>query len=521
MAKEPEMQKAIQKLRDRRSQANIAAGEQKILAAHQKGLLTARERITALVDSGTFCEQYLFAETISREFGLDKKRYPGDAAVVGYGEIEKRRVCVAATDSLIMGGSGASSHARKLVETIDQAIRMGCPYIQLHDSSGGRIQEGTNITSYAGSTFYSLTQASGIIPQITAIMGRCAGGAVYGAALTDFVFIVDNQGEMFITGPAILREITGERIEFSELGGSRVCTQVNGAADFLVANEQECFHEIRRLLGFFPSNYREITPVRPSDDPEDRCVPELEDMVPANPQRAYDIRRVIKRILDDDDFMEVKADFAKNIVVGFGRMGGQSIGVIANQPLFLGGSLTVDSSDKSARFLRFCDAFNIPLLFLVDTPGYLPGVQQEHVGIIRHGAKLLYAFCESRVAKVAVVIRKSYGGGHFAMGGHKEHGTDMIFAWPNAEFAIMGAAQAAKLLYGRDLKSAKDPEALLQEKIREYREVFANPYNQAQTMCIDDVIEPGETRKKVIRAFRALKGKWENRLPRRHGNIPL
>jgi acetyl-CoA carboxylase carboxyltransferase component len=515
------MQKAIQELQERRNQAYLAAGDKKIMEIHQKGLLTARERIAALLDSGTFCEQYLFAETISREFGLDKKRYPGDAAVVGHGEIEKRRVCVAATDGLIMGGSGASSHVRKLVETIDQAIRMGCPYIQLHDSSGGRIQEGTNITSYAGSTFYSLTQASGIIPQITAIMGRCAGGAVYGAALTDFVFIIDNQGEMFITGPAVLQEITGEKIDFAELGGSRVCAQVNGAADFLVANEQECFREIKRLLSFFPSNYRETPPERHTDDPEDRSVNELEDIVPANPLRAYDIKRVIKKILDHEDFMEVKADFAKNIVVGFGRMGGQSIGVIANQPMFLGGSLTVDSSDKGARFLRFCDAFNIPMLFLVDTPGYLPGVQQEHAGIIRHGAKLLYAFCESRVAKVAVVVRKSYGGGHFAMGGHKEHGTDIIFAWPNAEFAIMGAAQAAKLLYGRELKAADNPKILLQEKIMEYRNLFANPYNQAQTMCIDDVIQPGETRKKVIQAFRALKGKWENRLARRHGNIPL
>jgi acetyl-CoA carboxylase carboxyltransferase component len=519
--KDLEMQKALQKLRERRNQAYLAAGEKKILETHNKGLLTARERITALLDPGTFCEQYLFAETISRHFGLDKKRYPGDAAVVGYGEIDRRLVCVTATDGLIMGGAGASSHVRKLVETMDQAVRMDCPYIQLHDSSGGRIQEGTNITSYAGSQFYSLTQASGVIPQITAIMGRCAGGAVYGAALTDFVFIIENQGEMFITGPAVLQETTGEKIDFAELGGARVCTQVNGAADFLVSDEAECFREIRRLLSFFPSNCRETPPERQTQDAPDRPVNELEDIVPSNPQRAYDMKRVIKKILDLGDFMEVKPDFAKNIVVGFGRMGGQSIGIIANQPMFFGGALTVDSSDKSARFLRFCDAFNIPLLFLVDTPGYLPGVQQEHSGIIRHGAKLLYAFCESSVPKVAVVVRKSYGGGHFAMGGHKEHGTDIIYAWPNAEFAIMGAAQAAKLLYNRELKAADNPEILLQEKIREYRDLFANPYNQAETMCIDDVIEPGETRQKVIQAFRALKGKKGKRLPRKHGNIPL
>ena len=521
MAKDAGMQEAIEKLRERRAQSRVTAGEHKIAEVHKKGLLTARERIEVLLDSGTFCEQYLFAETVSRDFGLDRKRYPGDAAIVGWGDIEGRRVYVTANDSLVMGGSGASTHIRKLSQTIDQAVSTGSPFIQLNDSSGGRIQEGTDKTSYAGSVFYSHTQASGIVPQITAIMGRCAGYAVYGAAMTDFVFIVEGLGEMFITGPAVIREITGEEISFSDLGGARVCSQVNGAADFLVASEQECFQQIRRLLGFFPSNYRESPPDRPTQDPADRTVPELEDMVPSNPQRAYDIRRVIKKFVDDEDFMEAKADFAKNIVTGFARMGGQSVGIIANQPMFLGGALTVDSSDKSARFLRFCDAFNIPLLFLVDTPGYLPGIQQEHTGIIRHGAKLLYAFCESSVPKVAVVIRKSYGGGHWAMGGHKSHGTDIIFAWPNAEFAIMGAEQAARILYNRELKAAADPAALLQEKVKEYRDLFANPYRQAQTMCIDDVIEPGETRRRVIQAFRALKGKWERKLPRRHGNIPL
>lgn len=515
------MKEAIDQLRARRDQAYSAAGKEKIGEFHQKGLLTARERIEALLDPGTFYEQYLFAETICRDFGLDRRRYPGDGAVVGFGEIAKRRVCITANDSLIMGGSGASSHIRKLAQTIDQAVKLGCPFVQLNDSSGGRIQEGTDKASYAGSVFYSHVQASGIVPQITAIMGRCAGYAVYGAALTDFVFIVDGLGEMFITGPAIIREITGEEITFPDLGGARVCMQLNGAADFQVANEQECFQQIRRLLSFLPSNYRETPSEQPNQDPLDRSVAELEDIVPSNPQKVYDIRRVIKKILDNEDFMEVKKDFAKNIVVGFGRMGGQSIGILASQPMSLGGCLTVDSSDKSARFLRFCDAFNIPLLFLEDTPGYLPGVQQEHAGIIRHGAKLLYAFCESTVPKVTVILRKAYGGGHWAMGGNKTHGTDIILAWPSAEFAIMGAEQAAKLLYGRELKAAADPAALLQEKIREYRDLFANPYRQAATMNIDDVIEPGETRSKVIQAFRALQGKHEEKLPRRHGNIPL
>jgi acetyl-CoA carboxylase carboxyltransferase component len=515
------MEEAIKKLRERKSQAKVAAGEQKISDLHQKDLLTARERIEALLDPGTFCEQYPFAETIGRDFGLDRKRYPGDGAIVGWGGIDGQRVYVTANDGLIMGGSGSSTHIRKLALTIDQAVKNGSPLIQLNDSSGGRIQEGADKTSYALSVFYSNVQASGVVPQITAIMGRCAGYAVYGAALTDFVFIVDGLGEMFITGPAIIREITGEEITFDKLGGARVCTQINGAADFLVASEQECFQQVRRLLSYFPPNYRELPPDRLSGDPEDRLVPELEDLVPSNPQRAYDIRRVIHKIVDGGDFMEAKPDFAKNIVTGFARLGGMSIGIVANQPMFLGGSLTVDSSDKSSRFIRFCDAFNIPLLFLVDTPGYLPGIQQEHTGIIRHGAKLLYAFCESTVPKVAVVLRKSYGGGHWAMGGHNSHGTDIAYAWPTAEFAIMGAEQAAKLLYGRELKAAADPAALLQEKIREYRDLFANPYRLAQTMCIDDVIEPGETRIRLIKAFRSLKGKKEKKPPRRHGNIPL
>ncbi len=521
MAKDEGIQETIQRLRDRRAEAYGAAGEDRIAEVHKKGHFTARERVEAMLDPGTFCEQYLFAEAISSEFGLDKKRYPGDGAIAGFGDIGSRKVCVMANDGLIMGGSGASTHIRKWTQTIDQAVKMGCPYIQLTDSPGGRIQEGTDKTSYAGSLFYSHTRASGIIPQISAIMGRCAGGAVYGAALTDFVFIVENVGEMFITGPAVIREITGEEVSFADLGGARVCTQINGVGDFLVANEEECFRLIRTLLGFLPANNREDPPEVSSEDPEDRPVLELEDIVPSNPQRAYDIRRVIKKILDQEAFLEVKADFAKNIVVGFGRMGGRSIGVIANQPMVLGGSLTVDSSDKSARFLRFCDAFNIPLLFLVDTPGYLPGVQQEHTGIIRHGAKLLYAFCEATVPKIAVVIRKSYGGGHFAMGGHKAHGTDFVFAWPNAEFAIMGAEQAAKILYNRELKSSDNPDVLLREKVREYRDLFANPYRQAQMMCIDDVIEPRETRTKILQALRALKGKSREKLPRWHGNIPM
>jgi methylmalonyl-CoA decarboxylase subunit alpha len=521
LAKDAGMEKAIQQLRQRRAQARAAAGEEKIAEHHRKGLLTARDRIEALLDRGTFCEQYPLAETIGREFGLDRKRYPGDGAVVGWGNIEGRQVYVTANDNLVMGGSGASTHIRKLSLTIDQAVKNGAPLVQLNDSSGGRIQEGADKTAYALSVFYSNTQASGVVPQVTAILGRCAGYAVYGAALTDFVFIVEGLGEMFITGPAIIREITGEEITFDKLGGARVCTRVNGAADFLVANEQECFQQIRRLLRYFPSNYRELPPDRPNDDPPDREVPELEDLVPSNPQRAYDMRKIILKIVDEGDFMEAKPDFAPNILTGFARMGGMSIAIVANQPISLGGSLTVDSSDKSARFIRFCDAFNIPLLFLVDTPGYLPGIQQEHTGIIRHGAKLLYAFCESTVPKVALTLRKSYGGGHWAMGGNNSHGTDIALAWPTAEFAIMGAEQAAKLLYGRELKAAADPAALLQEKIREYRDLFANPYRLAQTMCIDDVIEPAETRVRLIRAFQSLKGKREKKPPRRHGNIPL
>jgi len=521
MAKDLQTQESVENLRERRTQAYLAAGKEKIDRHHEKGLLTARERVLAFLDPGTFSEQYIFAETTSREFGLDKKRYPGDAVVVGFGRAEGRLTCVSASDSLIMGGSGSSTHIRKISQTVDQAVRMGCPFIQFNDSSGGRIQEGMDKSSFAGSVFFSHVQASGVIPQVTAIMGRCAGYAVYGAALTDFVFIVDPLGEMFITGPAVIREVTGEEISFSDLGGARICTQINGAADFLVTDEKNCFTQIRRLLSFLPPNYREAPPVREPHDPVDRPVPELEDLVPSNPRRVYDIRKFIKIIFDNEDLMEVKPDYAKSIVVGFGRMGGQSVGVIANQPMFLGGCLTVDSSEKAARFLRFCDAFNIPLLFLEDTPGYLPGVQQEHSGIIRRGAKLLYAFCESTVPKVTIVIRKAYGGAHRAMGGHKAHGTDIIYAWPNAEFAIMGAEQAAKLLYNREIKTSADPKKFIEEKIKEYQDFFANPYRQAATMNIDDIIEPAETRFKIIQAFQALGGKRERKHPRKHGNIPL
>jgi len=521
MSGNPTMKDYIEVLRQKRRRLRELVPAEKIDQVHRQGRLTARERVEALVDKGTFVEQYAFAEATSNDFGMEAKKVPGDGAIVGHGELEGRVVYLGANDSLIMGGSGASSHIRKLAKTIDLAARTGRPYIQLTDCSGGRIQEGLNIFSYAGSVFHSHTQASGVVPQIAAILGRCAGFGVYGPALMDFIFVVEGSGEMFITGPNVLKEVTGEEITFDALGGAKVCTGVNGVADFRVADEEECFREIRRLLSFLPSSNRELPPlVRSGDDP-DRLAPELEEVVPANPNRPFDMLKVIRLIVDDGEFMEVKKDWARNIIVGFGRFDGQPVGIVANQPSALAGTLTIDSSDKSSRFVRFCDAFNLPLIFLVDTPGYLPGVQQEHGGIIRHGAKLLHAYSEATVPKITVVVRKCYGGGHSAMAGHKEHGTDMVFAWPTAEFAIMGAYQAVKLLYRRKLAQAEDPEAFLAEKMEEYRNLFANPYRHASTMCLDDVIEPAETRLRIIRGLRATRGKQEPAVARKHSNIPM
>jgi len=511
----------IHKLREMRQKAFLGGGQNKIDRQHEQGKYTARERLEKLLDPGSFEETGMLAETICTDFGLDKKRFPGDGVITGYGKINGKSVCIVASDATVMGGSGQSSHIKKIVETINNAGKFGIPLIQLFDSSGGRVQEGDGQFAFAGSPFLSNTLVSGMIPQITAILGRCAGFAVYGSALTDFIIMVDQIGQMYITGPRVIKEVTGEDISFEELGGAKVHNRVSGCADFKVKKEEECFELIRKLLSYFPSNCSESPPVMDPDDDPNRTDDEIEKIVPSDPKKSYDMRDVILRLVDNKDFLEVKREFAQNIITGFGRLKGRSVGFVANQPKVYAGSLTADSSDKAARFIRFCDAFNIPLIFLIDTPGYLPGVKQEHMGIIRHGAKLLYAVCEATVPKISVVIRKGYGGGLVALGGHKEHEIDLVLAWPMAEYAVMGAEAAVELLYKNELTNAPNRLELKNKLAEEYREQFANPFYVAARMVIHDVIEPKETRRKIIAGLQFFQGKKTPRLSKKHGNIPL
>jgi methylmalonyl-CoA decarboxylase subunit alpha len=511
----------LQELDEMRRRASAGGGKDKQEEEHAKGKLLARERVELLLDPGTFEEVHPFAQTLCTDFGMENKRYLGDGMITGLGKIDGRKVCVAANDVTVLGGSGSSTHLRKWVKIVDFAAKMGIPLVQLNDSGGGRVQEGPRYMSFAGSVFNSHTQASGVVPQITAILGRNAGHGVYGAALTDFVFMVDDIGEMYITGPTILKAVTSEEITFRELGGAKVHTQVTGIADLRVPSEAECMKQIRQLISFLPQNWKEKPLQKECKDDVKRGDPLLNEIVPVDPSKTYDMRRIIRLIVDDGDFFEIKPEFAKNIITGFGRFAGKSAGIIANQPYHLAGCLTVDSSDKSSRFVRFCNAFNIPMVFLVDTPGYLPGVKEEHAGIIRHGAKLLFAVCEATVPKISVVIRKAYGGGNTAMGAHFEHGMDLVYSWPTGEFAIMGAEQAAALLYRRELAQVQDRDSFFKTKIREYREKFANPYYYASYMNLNDVIKPTETRWRIINGLDFLEGKEEHRVERRNGNIPL
>jgi acetyl-CoA carboxylase carboxyltransferase component len=511
----------IKKLRKAKRKAFLGGGEEQIRKQHEKGKYTARERIQKLLDPGSFEEMGTFGETISADFGLDKRKAFGDGVITGCGRVEGRRICITASDATFMGGSGQSTHIRKLVEAIDSAGKYGIPLIQLSDSTGGRVQEGFGYIAFAGSVFNSNTLVSGVIPQITAILGRCAGFAVYAAALTDFIIMVDKIGQMYITGPRVIREVTGEDISLEELGGATAHSQISGCADFRVKTEDECFELIRKLLSYLPCNCLESPPVNDPPDASDVADGDLEDIVPSHPRKSYDMKEVILRLVDNGDFLEVKREFARNIITGFGRLDGKPVGIVANQPRVLAGCLCVNSSYKGAKFIRFCDSFNMPLLCLIDTPGYLPGVAQEHMGIIRHGAKLLHALCEATVPKISVVVRKGYGGALFAMGGHKMHGIDLVLAWPTAEFAVMGAEQAVELLYKEELASATNRTQLKSRLVEEYREKFANPYYVASRLVIHDVIEPKDTRKRIIGGLEFFEKKREYRFSKKHGNIPL
>ncbi len=510
----------LQQLRERKQQAQLGGGEKRIAAQHAKGKLTARERIELLLDPGSFEELDMLVMHRSHDFGLDKQRIPGDGVVTGYGTIDGRLVYVFSQDFTVFGGSLSEAHGQKICKIMDLAMKNGAPVIGLNDSGGARIQEGVVSLGAYADIFLRNTLASGVIPQISAILGPCAGGAVYSPAITDFIFMVKKTSYMFVTGPDVVKTVTHEDVSFEELGGAETHATKSGVAHFLEENEIECLKNIRRLLGYLPQNNAEDPPVKPTEDPASRTEESLNHIVPDNPNKPYDIKEIIVKVVDDGEFMEVHADYAQNLVVGFARMDGKPVGVVANQPAVLAGVLDINSSIKGARFVRFCDAFNIPLLTFVDVPGFLPGTDQEWGGIIKHGAKLLYAYCEATVPKLTVITRKAYGGAYDVMSSKHIRG-DINFAWPSAEIAVMGPKGAVEIIFKKDIEAADDPQAALAEKERQYREKFANPYIAAERGYIDDVIEPAETRPKLIRALNMLENKVDSNPRKKHGNIPL
>ncbi|MBW1645679.1 MAG: acyl-CoA carboxylase subunit beta [Deltaproteobacteria bacterium] len=518
------MKEKIERLRQAQAAAALGGGREKIDREHERGRLTARERLAALLDEGSFVE---FNRLVKHLDGA-----PGDGIVTGHGTIDGRTVCAYAQDVTVLGGSQGYMHGRKLYKIHELALEMGVPIIALCHSPGARVVRPEVAGSddpyrvsdekHAGVVFYVNAMSSGVIPQLAAVFGNCTGGSVYSPALMDFIFMVEGQSHMFITGPRVIKSVLGEEVSMAELGGAGVHCDRTGVADFKVASEADCFGEIRRLLAFLPDNWRQAPPRRPAADDPERLVDVLEELVPARPTRAYDMRQVIRALVDEGDFCEVKAGHAGEIIVGFGRLDGAPVGIVANQPLVKAGCMTVESSAKQARFIRFCDCFNLPLVLLVDTPGYLPGREQEHAGIIRHGAKVLYALSEATVPRVAILLRKVYGGAALGMGILPGFGTDLIFAWPTAEIGAMGAEQAVDLFYGRELAAAADPEASRREKIRRYRELYADSLALAsQVTYVQDIIEPRETRRCLVRSLRLLRGKERRRRQRHHGNIPL
>ncbi len=516
----------IQKLREMREKAKLGGGLEAIEKQHKKGKLTARERIDLLVDPGTFVEIDMFVTHRATEFGMDKRKALGDGVVTGFAKINGRKVFVIAQDFTFMGGSLGEMHAAKIVKALKTALSVGVPVVFLNDSGGARIQEGVDSLKGYGDIFYMNVMASGVIPQITAIMGPCAGGAVYSPALMDFIIMVKKTSYMYITGPKVVKAAIGEEVDHFQLGGAEVHATRSGMAHFLAEDDKHAIEIIKKLLSYLPSNNMEDPPrIDTGDDPERRDY-ELDDIVPSDPNKPYDMYNIINRVVDKDTFFEVHSMWAKNAIVGFARLNGHVVGVIANNPAYMAGVLDIDSSDKIARFVRFCDAFNIPLLTFVDVPGYLPGTRQEHGGIIRHGAKVLYAYSEATVPKLTVIVRKAYGGAYIAMSS-RHLGADYVVAWPTAEIAVMGAEGAAEIIFRKQLAQAKTPEErqeLLEKLAKEYREKLANPYVAASRGYIDDVIEPNETRPKLVKALELLLTKREVRVrvpPKKHGNIPL
>ena len=514
------MLEKIHELEAKRQTLSLGGGQKRIDKHKEKGKLTARERIEFLLDPHTFVEIDLFMKHRCTDFGMEDTETPGEGVVTGYGTIDGRLVYVASQDFTVVGGSLGEAHAQKICKVMDMAVRNGAPMISINDSGGARIQEGVDALNGYGNIFYRNTIASGVIPQISVIMGPCAGGAVYSPALTDFVFMTTGHSQMFITGPQVIKAVTGEDVSMEDLGGASVHNTTSGVAHFLAASDEDCLTEVQRLVSFLPSNNLAQAPANFTDDPVSRAQDHLLELIPAEANRGYDARQLIAEIVDDGDFMEVQPFYAENIVVGFARLNSNTIGIIANQPKVIAGSLDINASDKAARFIRFCDSFNIPLVTFVDTPGYLPGVNQEYGGIIRHGAKLLYAYSEATVPKITVIVRKAYGGAYLAMCS-RALGADAVFAFPTAEIAVMGPEGAANILFKDVIAQAENPAVTRQEKIAEYRQKFANPYVAAARGMVDDIIDPRDTRRVLCNALEANATKREHRPTRKHGNMPL
>jgi propionyl-CoA carboxylase beta subunit len=514
------LKEPLERLREKTRRAEEGGGAERRERQHAEGKLTARERVELLLDEGSFDETDKLVEHRCLDFGMAEQRIPGDGVVCGWGRIDGRRVTVFAQDFTVFGGSLSETNAQKICKVMDLAMKAGVPVIGLNDSGGARIQEGVASLAGYADIFLRNTLASGVVPQISAILGPCAGGAVYSPAITDFNLMVKDTSYMFVTGPDVIRTVTHEEVSKEDLGGAIAHNARSGVAHFAAADDRACLALIRELLGYLPSNNMEEAPARASEDPPDRESPELDELIPVEANRPYDMKRLVETVVDDRRFLEVHAHFAQNIIVGFARLAGRSVGIVANQPAVLAGCLDIDASVKAARFVRFCDAFNIPLVTFEDVPGFLPGTAQEFGGIIRHGAKLLYAFAEATVPKITVITRKAYGGAYCVMSS-KHIRTDLNFAYPTAEIAVMGPEGAVGILYRRELQKAPDPDALRAQRVQEFREKLANPYVAASRGFVDEVIEPRRTRAKVIGALELTRNKRDRNPPKKHGNIPL
>jgi propionyl-CoA carboxylase beta subunit len=514
------MNDKIQELKNLKEKAKLGGGKERIKNQHDKGKLTARERIELLVDKGSFDELDIFVKHRARDFGLDEQHYPGDGVVTGLAKIDGRPLALFSQDFTVFGGSLSETHAEKIVKVMNIAMKAGIPVIGLNDSGGARIQEGVVSLGGYADIFLLNTLASGVIPQISVILGPCAGGAVYSPAITDFVFMAKNTSFMFVTGPNVVKTVTHEDVSFEDLGGAETHASKSGIAHFVYDSEVETLLNVRKLLSYLPLNYRDKSPEVKFDENSIKPEPKLENIIPDNPNKPYDMKEIINLLVDDNDFFEVHKNYAENIICGFSRIGGTAIGIIANQPAVLAGVLDINASVKAARFVRFCDAFGIPILVLEDVPGFLPGTEQEWNGIIRHGAKLLYAFSEATVPKITVITRKAYGGAYDVMNSKHIRG-DFNFAWPSAEIAVMGPKGAVEIIFKKEIEKSSNPEEALEEKIKEFRDKFANPYVTAERGFVDDVILPGETRLKLINAFSYLRTKVDTNPKKKHGNIPL